>query len=83
MGARMSSAINMCSSPLVLVPAYGRHYATVAKMREDWEAGKDFRIVGMGCYTSVRDIKRLQADASSVTLHDPSTNKFYRVPNAC
>jgi hypothetical protein len=40
--------------PLILVPAYGRRYATGEEAIADFEAGKDFRIDG-GPYCSIRD----------------------------
>lgn len=30
---------------LTVIPAYGRDYTSAAKVREAWEAGKDFRIM--------------------------------------
>lgn len=64
------SALRQLSSPLVLVPAYGRTYRSVEALRNAWEAGHDFKIFGGGPYTSIRDIEALKADSSSVTLSD-------------
>lgn len=44
---------------LLLLPAYGRSYTTIAQMRGDWEAGRDFKI-HRGPYTSIRDIAEMQ-----------------------
>jgi hypothetical protein len=43
---------------LLLQGAYGRTYATIEAARKDWEAGKDFKIVG-GPYCSIRDMKQM------------------------
>lgn len=71
------NALRQVSSQMVLVPAYGRHYVSAQKMREDWEAGKDFKVYPNGPYTSVRDITWLTEDASSITLVDRDV--FYKV----
>lgn len=39
---------------MTLVPAYGRDYTSQKAVREDWEAGKDFRVVG-GPYINKQD----------------------------
>ena len=39
---------------ITLVPAYGRDYASQKDVREDWEAGKDFRVAG-GPYINKQD----------------------------
>lgn len=67
------NALQQVSSPIMLTPAYGRRYATVAEMAKDWEDGKDFSIGLCGPYASIRDIEALKADASSVHLVDPRT----------
>lgn len=66
------NALQQVSSPILLTPAYGRRYATVAEMAKDWEDGKDFSIGLWGCgpYASIRDIHALRADASSVSIVD-------------
>jgi len=68
------TALQQVSSPLILIPAYGRTYASPKRMIEDWNEGKDFRIMGHGCYTSIRDYSELTANSSSVTLTDPRGN---------
>lgn len=45
---------------LTVVPAYGRDYVTATQALADWQEGKDFRIMDIGCawdgcYTSTRD----------------------------
>jgi hypothetical protein len=37
------------------LPAYGRDYKSVAAVKADWQAGKDFRCAVSGRYFSVRD----------------------------
>jgi len=37
------------------VPAYGRDYKSVAAVKADWEAGKDFQCSVTGRYFSIRD----------------------------
>lgn len=54
---------------LILMPAYGRRYETNSEAVEDWNAGKDFRIIGGGPYCSVRDIDRLARMHNNVILH--------------
>jgi hypothetical protein len=36
-------------------PAYGRDYKSVAAVKADWQAGKDFRCAVSGRYLSVHD----------------------------
>ena len=65
------TALQQVSSPMILVPAYGRAYATREAMLADWRAGKDFRIVGHGQYCSIRDLPAMRQESSSVTLVEP------------
>lgn len=44
---------------LILVPAYGRQYATEDVAKAAWDAGKDFKIVN-GPYCSKRDIDTMK-----------------------
>ena len=44
----------MLSDGTIVIPAYGRTYTTATKAREDWYAGKDFKIPH-GPYCSKRD----------------------------
>lgn len=43
-------------TPLVLTPAYGRKYSTEDSMIEDFNLGKDFKILS-GPYCSIRDFE--------------------------
>ena len=52
---------------IVLIPAYGKQYTSKEQALTDWKAGEDFRMVGFG-YTSIRDIKELQAQLCSVYI---------------
>ncbi len=66
-------ALRQVSSPMTLIPAYGRKGRTPEAMLADWNAGKDFKIFG-GPYCSIRDFPQLQAEASSVRLWCPMFN---------
>jgi hypothetical protein len=57
----------MNSKPLMIMPAYGRQYKTSEEAKADWNAGKDFKIVG-GPYLSIRDINSLKDKYTSVWL---------------
>jgi hypothetical protein len=57
----------MNSKPLMIMPAYGRQYKTSEQAKADWNAGKDFKIVG-GPYLSIRDTNYLKDTYSSVWL---------------
>ena len=52
------NASNQVSSPLVIMPAYGRQYKTSKEAVEAWKSGKDFKIIN-GPYCSIRDITKL------------------------
>jgi len=55
---------------LRLIPAYGRRYTNKHDMLEDWNSGKDFKIVE-GPFTSIRDIAILKNDYDKVILLIP------------
>lgn len=55
----------------LLMPAYGRTYASNDAMREDWENGKDFRLYGSGQYCSIRDLDKLKAIWTTALIIDP------------
>ena len=57
----------MNSKPLMIMSAYGRQYKTSEEAKADWNAVKDFKIVG-GPYLSIRDAKYLKDTYSSVWL---------------
>ena len=61
--------LSQVSSPMILIPAYGRSYSTKASMLADWNSGKDFKILN-GPYCSVKDIEGLRDMASTITLQD-------------
>ena len=48
---------------LTLIGAYGRTYTDTAKMLNDWNKGKDFKVLN-GPYCSIRDLPHM------VRLHD-------------
>jgi len=52
----------------ILLPAYGRQYATKSAAVNDWFMGKDFIDAESHRYTSVRDIDVLIADRLGVWL---------------
>lgn len=45
---------------LILIPAYGRDYATTEACQADWISGKDFKILD-GPYCSIRDASHIIA----------------------
>ena len=55
-------------SLLTLIPAYGRSYAHQEHMMLDWNSGKDFRIVEMGCYCSNRDLENMYNEFNVTVL---------------
>jgi hypothetical protein len=55
------------SNFLVVMPAYGRSYATSEQVIADWKSGKDFKVVN-GPYCSIRDLDYLDCDAVWVDL---------------
>jgi hypothetical protein len=40
---------------VTVAPAYGRDYKSAKAAREDWDSGKDFKLLPQGCYCSKRD----------------------------
>lgn len=60
-------AISQVTSPLNLIPAYGRVYNTKEEAVKDWMDGKDFKIIN-GPYCSVRDSINLRLDCSSLWI---------------
>ena len=47
----------------ILVPAYGRTYASKEQALEDWEIGKDFKIEG-GPYCTISDAEAMKEELS-------------------
>jgi hypothetical protein len=60
-------AIAQVTSPMFLLPAYGRKYASRQDAVKAWQAGKDFQIYN-GPYCSIRDIDTMRTMASSVFI---------------
>jgi len=58
---------------LELVPAYGRSYESIAKAKEAWIKGLDFKVRYGGSYCSVRDIKLIKSDYSKVKVYTDAT----------
>lgn len=52
---------------IVLKPAYGRKYKTIEEAEQDWNDGKDFRIL-CGPYCSIRDTDLLKHMGHAVVL---------------
>lgn len=50
---------------LYVTGAYGRTYTTAERLKADWEAGKDFMIIG-GPYTSIRDTQAILKDFDQI-----------------
>jgi hypothetical protein len=63
----------------ILLPAYGRAYSDVASTIKDWEAGKDFKIYGMG-YCSIRDLESMKKDVDKIVfvVHNSKLDKVIR-----
>ena len=61
------TALNQVSSPVFLLPAYGRNYKTKDQALNAWQDGKDFQIYN-GPYCSIRDIDQLRSMSSGVYI---------------
>ena len=61
------TALNQVSSPVFLLPAYGRTYKTKQQAINAWQDGKDFQIYN-GPYCSIRDIDALRQMSSGVYI---------------
>lgn len=49
---------------LILYPAYGRKYRTIAEIVTAWHAGRDFKVHGpgkAGLYASIKDCNAMRA----------------------
>lgn len=74
------TALRQVSSPMVLIPGYGKNCPSAAALKAAWEAGADFKPYGtQGRYCSIRDLGALAQDASSVTLACPRTGAYFKV----
>lgn len=66
-------ALSQVSSPMFLIPAYGRSYKTKEQVLEAWKSGKDFKIDG-GPYCSIRDIDFMHKQFQNIyILYDMGT----------
>jgi hypothetical protein len=54
-------ALHQVTTPLFLIPAYGRRYRSREAALRDWLAGKDFQILG-GPYCSIRDLDHMRQE---------------------
>ena len=61
------TALNQVSSPVFLLPAYGRKYTSRQQALKAWQDGKDFQIYN-GPYCSIRDIQELRRISSGVYI---------------
>ena len=61
------TALNQVSSPVFLLPAYGRVYNSKQQALSAWQAGKDFQIYN-GPYCSIRDVDELRQMSSGVYI---------------
>jgi len=52
---------------ILLLPAYGRSYATEAEAKTEWKSGKDFRNDAFG-YCSIRDVNGLTREFGDVYI---------------
>lgn len=70
----------MLTNVLELIPAYGRTYSDPKVMMQDWEDGKDFKIVG-GPYCSIRDLNlmRERGFKSLVIVASPQVTKVVHI----
>jgi len=60
-------AIRQVTSPMFLLPAYGRRYTTREQAVEAWQEGKDFQIYN-GPYCSIRDVDEMRNMASHIFI---------------
>jgi hypothetical protein len=63
---------------LTLTAAFGRFYPDRHSALDDWEDGKDFKIIS-GPYCSIRDAKVLQKKFSGVYIRYGLDNKSIKV----
>lgn len=60
-------ALRQVTSPMWLIPAYGRQYKTREQALAAWQAGKDFQIQG-GPYCSIRDVDMMRQEYSNIYI---------------
>lgn len=60
-------ALRQVTSPMWLIPAYGRQYKTREQALAAWQSGKDFQIDG-GPYCSIRDVELMRQEYSNIYI---------------
>ena len=60
-------AEKIINSVLIIVPAYGRKYASEQAVATDWNSGKDFKVF-RGPYISIRDIEAIRGSYSTAFI---------------
>jgi hypothetical protein len=60
-------ALAQVTSPMFLLPAYGRKYKTRDQALSDWQVGKDFQIDG-GPYCSIRDLDLMRRQFQNIYI---------------
>jgi hypothetical protein len=60
---------------LFLRPAYGRHYQSQQKALNDWNSGKDFKIIN-GPYCSNRDLPAIRKDYRYIVIFWQPNQQF-------
>lgn len=55
---------------LYLIGAYGRQCLDIQETKQQWEAGKDFKIDG-GPYCSIRDIEKMRERGYRALIFKP------------
>jgi hypothetical protein len=60
-------ALNQVTNPLFLIPAYGRSYRSREAALRDWQAGRDFQILG-GPYCSIRDVEAMRQECARLYI---------------
>jgi hypothetical protein len=61
------TALDQVSSPLVIMPAYGRNYKSQDEAVQSWKAGVDFKVVN-GPYCSIRDVAKMSCSSVWIDL---------------
>ena len=54
---------------LTCVPCWGRDYKSAKAVREDWTAGRDFRICNAFSADDGKAISKAEADAAGITVN--------------
>lgn len=61
--------MNALNESICVVPAYGRMYNKKETMVNDWNEGKDFKILS-GPYCSIRDLETMKKEFGIVYVTD-------------